>query len=159
MRKIIILLIAFLTGFLLSSCASAPKKLRCNFYVTEEMTKKNIYLPDTTANSIDNYMRVSEEWKKIPKTKNGNLDHSAAYKAAKAGKIVIASYNTGTSSNGHVVIVSGKKKMEWSSKYNANVPYAKGSINGSKPKLTLLSYQFSADKQPRMNYYIYQKKK
>lgn len=158
MRKAILFTAVFILALLISSCAKTGR-LRCNLYVTQQMEKKNIYLPDTTANAIDNYMSASQEWTKIPRTAKGGLDHSAAHKAAKSGNTVLASYNAGAGENGHIVIINGKKKMEWSAKYNANVPYASGSVNGKKPEIMLLSYQFSADKQPKMNYYIYVKKK
>ncbi|MCL2335255.1 MAG: hypothetical protein FWC57_04250 [Endomicrobia bacterium] len=139
----------------LASCAAGNGSLRCNLYVIDEMNKKEIWLPRKDANEIDSYMKKSSKWKLIPRTANGRLDHAKAYEYAKAGKTVIASYNTGTSANGHVAIVNGKKPMAWSKGYKAYVPYATGSVRGRDPETTTLAYQFSADKEPRMSYFVY----
>ncbi|MDR2427053.1 MAG: hypothetical protein LBD46_07765 [Endomicrobium sp.] len=122
------------------------------------MKEKKIYLPRSSANDIDIYLKSSRHWEKIPTTPAGKLNHKVAYNAAKSGKYVLAAYNGGAKS-GHIAIVNGKKEMSYSKNYNAYVPYALGSVRGRKPKLIPLSYQFSADKEPKINYYIYNKQK
>ena len=139
------------------SCA-AKKDLRCNFHVIDLMKEKNIYLPASNANDIDIYLKSSSEWERIPKIDNDKLNHKSAYAAAKSGRIVLAVYNTGTQKNGHIVMVAGDKTMAWSGGYNAYVPYASGSVQGRKPEVLPLSYQFSADKEPKINYFIYNQK-
>ena len=137
-------------------CAAKQKNLRCNLYVIDVLKTKNIYLPSSSANDIDGYLKKSPLWKKIPKKSDGKLDHLSAYNAAKSAKYVLATYNGGNK-NGHVAIVNGKKGMSFSKSYNAYVPYAVGSVRGREPELLPLSYQFSADKEYGMNYFIYQK--
>ncbi len=135
-----------------AGCAKHPD---CNVQVIKQMSKKNIYLPDASANEISYYLKNSDRWKLIPRDKSGKPDHFNAHKAARAGHTVLAVYNTGNEESGHVAILNGKKDMFWSSKYNAYVPYAYGSVKGSKPKTIPLSYQFSYDKEPMVDYYIY----
>ncbi|WP_424245252.1 hypothetical protein Dip510_000284 [Elusimicrobium posterum] len=94
--------------FVLAGC-SAARKPHCNLHVIDLMNKKNIYLPDTNANGLDNYLKRSSEWTRIPRKSNGKLDHNAAYKAARKGT-VLATYNTGNNNSGHVVMVYGKKR-------------------------------------------------
>lgn len=147
----------FLIGILISflcACASTPK---CNIYVIDELSKKDIYIPEGNANQIYNYLSKSPDWQTAERTASGRLNHPAAYAAAKDKKTVVAAYHSGSKASGHVVTVYGKKKMAYSPAFGAEVPYVKGSRNGSKPTINLLSYQFSAKKEPRMNYFIYKK--
>lgn len=130
--------------------------LRCNLYVRDIMREKNIYLPSSSANDIYIYLHSCSLWRKIPRAANGKLNHKAAYAAAKSGKYVLAAYNGGRK-NGHVAIVDGRKGFFYSKGYNDYVPYACGSVKGRTPELVPLSYQFSADKEPAMNYFIYEK--
>ncbi|WP_428897040.1 hypothetical protein Dip518_000825 [Parelusimicrobium proximum] len=158
-KKLIQISIVFSLGLLLSACATGGKrKLQCNLHVINLMNQRKIYLPDRDANGLDRYLRTSPEWKKIAKLPNGRLDHKTAHKYAGSGKVVLATYNTGTKASGHIVMVYGKKGMTWSRGFNSNVPYASGSIQGRKPSITPLSEQFSASKEPKMNYYLYVKK-
>lgn len=152
-----IIVISIFISVLLAACGGS-KMLRCNLHVIEVMSQRNIYIPQTNANGIDNYLKKSSDWTTIPKLKNKKLDHGAAYKAARSGKTVLAAYNTGSGKSGHIVVIYGKKKMQWSQTFKAQVPYASGSVQGRNPSITLLSQQFSADKEPKMNYYIYNKK-
>jgi len=144
--------------FILASAlffASCAKNLRCNLYVIDEMDKKNIYVPHKDANYIDSYLKKSKKWKMLARTAKGRLNHAKAYGFAKAGKTVIVSYNAGPGCNGHVAIVDGTKQMIWSPKFGASVPYASGSVRGRDPESLPLSRQFSADKEPAMNYFVY----
>jgi hypothetical protein len=75
---------------------------------------------------------------------------------AKKKKIVLRVYNSGTrNKNGHIVEVSRKKAMAWSKSFNCYVPYVWGSFDGKKPNILLLSRHFKANKEPKMNYYVY----
>ena len=129
--------------------------MHCNLYVIDQMSKKNIYLPDTNANGIDSYLKSSKQWQQIARKSNGRLDHETSYKAAKKGKTVLVTYNTGNNSNGHIAVVYGKKKMAHSKNYNAYVPYVNGAVKGKKAGISLLSYQFARDKESKMNYFLY----
>jgi hypothetical protein len=142
-------------SILLAACFAANKNLKCNLYVIDAMKKKKVYLPHQSANNLAAYLESSPQWKKIPRTSKGKLNHKAAYNAAKSGKNVLASYS-GKTKNGHIVVISAKKEPVYSKKYNAYVPYAHGSVNGNKPKLLPLSYQFSADKEPKIDYFVYE---
>ncbi|ACC97850.1 hypothetical protein Emin_0289 [Elusimicrobium minutum Pei191] len=142
---------------ILAACATGGRQLKCNIHVIDLTKQRGIYLPNTTANGIDNYLKTSPKWQKIPRKSNGKLNHDSAYEAARKGKTVLATYNTGNSRNGHIVMVYGKKKPAWSNTFKAVVPYSSGSVQGKKPKITLLSYQFRAEHEPKMNYYIYLK--
>ncbi|MCL2145531.1 MAG: hypothetical protein FWH43_08595 [Endomicrobia bacterium] len=156
MKKYTILLYCiFALVFIFQACSAANKNLKCNLYVIDAVKKKNIYLPSSNANDIDVYLKSSPQWVKIPKLGNGKLNHKAAYDAAKSGKTVIASYNTGNEKNGHVALVDASKPMTFSKNYGAYVPYASGSVQGRKPELLPMSYQFSADKEPKMSYFMY----
>jgi len=141
--------------FLFAACAPKPA-LKCNLHVIEEMSARRIYLPDKNANELDAYLKKSKDWQLIPKT-NNKLNHEAAYKAAKSGRAVLASYPAGKRS-GHIVVIHGKKKPAWSNSWRAAVPYTSGSRNGEKVKIKPLSYQFSKDKEPAINYFIYVRK-
>jgi hypothetical protein len=154
MNKCIFYLCSLAFIVLFPSCFGKNDNL-CNLYVIDIMKEKNIYLPSSGANDIDIYLERSADWEKIPRI-DGKLNHKAAYSAAKSGKYVLATYNGGKRS-GHIAIVNGKKGMTQSKNYNAYVPYASGSVHGRKPELIPLSYQFSADKEPKMTYYIYKK--
>jgi len=120
------------------------------------MKQKHIYLPQANANGLDNYLKNSKDWIKVPRV-NGKLDHAAAYNAAKNGRAALVTYNTGAGRSGHIAEVSGKKKPAWSPSYNSLVPYVDGTVNGRSAGLSLLSKQFSAGKEKKMNYYIYKK--
>ncbi|MDR1942459.1 MAG: hypothetical protein LBQ47_09050 [Endomicrobium sp.] len=135
------------------SCAVG--KLQCSDYVINSLYERKIYLPKTSANGLDFHMRASQQWRLIKRTPKGKLDHQSAFTAAKSGLTVICAYNTGSSKSGHVAVVDGKKQMFWSDKYKASVPYVSGSVEGRKPVTEPLSYQFSADKEPKMSYYVY----
>jgi len=141
--------------FIISGCA-ATSQPKCNIHVINLMQKKNIYLPDTSANGLDNYLRNSKDWTRLPR-KDGRLDHKTAYAAAKSGKTVLAAYNSGAQKSGHIVEIYGSRPMRWSKSFNAYVPYSSGSVNGKKARVTPLSDQFGADKEPKMNYYVYKK--
>ena len=136
------------------ACSAKSSGLRCNLYVIDVMKEKQIYLPSSSANDIDIYLKSSAKWEKIPRTASGKLNHKGAYDAAKSGKYVLATYNGGAK-NGHVAIVNGKKGLAQSKSYNAYVPYAIGSVRGREPELVPISYQFNADKEPKMSYFIY----
>lgn len=149
-------LLLFMAALLLAAgCASRP--LKCNIHVIELMDKRGIHLPNTNANNLDNYLRKSPDWQRIPKLKNGKLNHQAAYKAARSRKAVLLAYHSGSGKSGHIVMVYKKKKPIWSNNFKAKVPYVSGSVQGRKAKITPLSNQFSPDKEPRMNYYMYKK--
>jgi hypothetical protein len=154
MNKLIFYFCSFVFIVMFASCFGKNDNL-CNLYVIDVMKGKKIYLPSSSANDIDVYLKSSPDWKTIPRIA-GKLDHKAAHNAAKSGKYVLATYNGGKRS-GHIAIVNGKKSMAQSKNYNAYVPYASGSVRGRKPELLPLSYQFSADKEPQMSYYIYKK--
>ena len=138
-----------------AACATGNKTLKCNLHVIKEMSTRRIYLPDANANELDAYLKSSKDWRLIPK-KNNKLDHGSAYKSAKAGGSVLASYPG--KRNGHIVVVYGRKKPEWSNSWKADLPYVSGSRMGEKVKIKLLSYQFSKDKEPRINYFVYIKR-
>jgi len=121
------------------------------------MKQKNIYLPQTNADGLDNYLKTSKDWIKVPRA-NGKLDHQSAYLAAKTGRTTLATYNTHSGRSGHIAEVYGKKKMQWSMGFNALVPYVNSTVNGRKPEISLLSQQFKPSKEKYMNYYIYNKK-
>jgi len=148
-----------LFSFLLQSCAArraAP--LQCNVYVINQMSKKNINLPNADANGLDRYMSSSSNWKKISRLSKNKLNHKEAHKLAKSGKIVIAAYNTRSKRSGHIAIVSGKKSLYWSNSFKTYVPHVDGSVNGKPAKITPLSQQFSPSKESNMNYFVYLKK-
>lgn len=148
----------FLSVFLISALFiyfGCVRTLKCNIYITEQMTKRNIYLPDTNASDIERYLSSSQDWYLIPRMPNGKLDHQSAYTASKSGKTVIAAYNPGSGKSGHLALINSKKPLFWSSNYNAYVPYASGSVRGRKAEITPLSYQFSPDKEPEIKYYVY----
>jgi len=149
------LFITILSILLCAGCATGNKTNKCNLHAINEMSARRIYLPDATANELDAYLKSSKDWKLIPK-KNNKLDHGSAYKSAKAGGSVLASYPG--KSNGHIVVVYGKKKPQWSDSWKADLPYVSGSRQGEEVKIKLLSYQFSKDKEPHINYFIYIKK-
>ncbi|GHT40388.1 hypothetical protein FACS189437_05910 [Bacteroidia bacterium] len=153
MKKTLSLLCA---AALLSGCVATGNAPYCNQYVIALMKQKNIYLPQTSANGLDNYLKNSKEWARVPRV-NGRLDHAAAHKAAKKGRTVLAAYNTGTGRSGHIAEVYGKKAMRKSTSFNAFVPYVNGTVNGSKPAVMLMSQQFHASKERQINYYIYKK--
>ncbi|MGB2578700.1 hypothetical protein AAIR98_000619 [Elusimicrobium simillimum] len=155
MRQIKLLLIL---PFILTLYACGSKSLHCNLHVIDLMKQRGIYLPNTTANGIDKYLQTSPKWYRITRLQNGKLNHASAYEEARKGKTVLATYNTGTAANGHIVMIYGKKKMQWSSTFKASVPYASGSVKGRKASITLLSQQFSAAKEPKMSYYVYKDK-
>ncbi|MDR0291935.1 MAG: hypothetical protein LBI01_04110 [Elusimicrobium sp.] len=142
---------------LLSACAATSAAPSCNLYVIALMKQKNIYLPQANANGLDNYLKDSKDWIKVPRI-NGKLNHKAAYLAANTGRVALATYNTHSGRSGHIAEVYGKKKMEWSMGFNALVPYVNSTVNGRKPGVSLLSQQFKPSKESRMNYYIYDKK-
>ena len=154
MRKTLLLLCM---AALLSACASTGSAPSCNLYVISLMKQKHIYLPQANANGLDNYLKNSKDWIKVPRI-NGKLDHQSAYLAAKTGRATIATYNTGSGRSGHIAEVYGKKRMQWSMGFNALVPYVDGTVNGRRPEISLLSQQFQPSKEKKINYYIYDKK-
>jgi hypothetical protein len=146
--------VVLLAAVLAYSCTAG--RLQCSDYVIKTLSERKIRLPQTSANGLDVHMRNSPQWRPIKRTPKGKLDHQAAFTAAKSGLTVICAYNTGNSKSGHVAVVNGKKQMFWSDKYNDYVPYVSGSAEGRKPAVEPLSFQFSSDKEPKMNYYVYQ---
>jgi len=161
MKKQAIGLTILIIAFFLGACAtirtapSASRPLRCNLDAVAELKDRNITLPCLSANEIDDYLRNSPDWKLIARI-NGKLDHGAAYIAARSRKAIVVTYNSRNAKrSGHIAVVSGHKPMAYSPSFGTDVPYAWGSVNGADPELTLLSYQFSADKEPYMNYYVY----
>jgi hypothetical protein len=123
--------------------------------VINQLSKKGIHLPYHNANGLDRYMISSPNWKQIPRLSKKKLDHKEAYKLVRAGKIVIATYNTHSKKSGHIAILANRKIMYWSKSFNAYVPFVDGSINGKPAKITPLSKQFSSDKEINMNYFAY----
>ena len=153
MKKTLLLLCA---GACLAACASTGGTPDCNIYVIALMKEKHIYLPQANADGLDNYLKASPDWIKVPR-KNGKLDHVTAYNAAKNGRATLVTYNTQSARSGHIAEVYGKNKMAWSESFNALVPYTKGKVNGGSPGVFLLSRQFRPGHEKQMNYYIYKK--
>lgn len=153
MKKFNIFLVGFyIVTLLLASCAA--RSLKCNIHVLDLLKQENIYIPHSDANGIDRYLKSSKDWHTLERLPNGKLDHQSAYTAAKSGKIVVATYNGGKNS-GHIVLVVGDRKMVYSGSFKAYVPYASGSVQGKDAEITPISYQFSADKEPKMTYFVY----
>lgn len=138
------------------ACATPGRKLQCNLHVINLMAARGIYLPQADANGLDRYLRGSPQWQTLPKN-DGHLDHNAAYKYAKKGKAVLLAYNTGTSASGHIVMVYGKKGMQYSNAWKTTVPYISGSLQGRAPAVALMSAHFNPAKEKRMSYYLYLK--
>jgi len=137
-----------------SGASGTAHHRHCNLFVIHEMQKRGIHLPSSSANAIDVHLKNSRDWRQIPRLRSGRLDHAAAHNAARRN-VVLVSYNSGSSRSGHVAIVEGRMPMGWSNSFNANVPHASGPVRGSRPKTVLLSFQFAANKEPRMNYFVY----
>ena len=138
----------------------------CNMYTRDQLLKQGIYMPPgQNANQIKDHMDNNpENWEKIPRQTDekgnptGHLDHQAAHDAAKNGDTVVVVYknpNPSPEEHGHIAQVEGTAEMQPSGKWgNIQVP----SINGynssdDKIKTESLSWQFTPDKEPNMDYY------
>ncbi|MDR0822317.1 MAG: hypothetical protein LBN20_00855 [Endomicrobium sp.] len=157
-KRIKFLFLIALVFILMSACAARRSPLQCNTYVINQMSKQRVYLPQANANGLDNYMSKSSNWKKIPRLSNKKLNHKEAHKLVRAGKIVIVTYNTHSKRSGHIALLAGKRFMYWSQGFKADVPYVDGSLNGKPASITPLSHQFSPNKEPNMNYFVYAKR-
>ena len=134
--------------------AQAQRQRHCNLYVIYSMAHRGIHLPRTNANGLDNYLRNSPNWEIIPR-QNGRLNHQAAFNEARRGRTVLVTYNSRSAQSGHIAVICARQPKTWSPSYNANVPYASGSVRGRRPATIPLSHQFAASREPNMAYFVY----
>ena len=142
----------------------------CNFYARNRLLNEGIYMPpEQNANQIKDYVDNNPQvWEKIPRKKDDenrptkHLNHQAAYKAAANGDTVIVVYkNPDLADHGHIALVDGQKEMRLSEKWhNIKLPTIDG-YNSSHKKIETesLSWQFTQDREPDMDYYRYIGKK
>ncbi len=139
----------------------------CNIYARDRMLKKGIYMPPgQSANQMIEHMESHpESFEKLPKKNDadGNptlLDHQQAQDLSKKGHTVVATYhNPSDEDHGHIAIVNGKAGMKKSGSehWGTNVPSVDGYNTTEKHIIEgqSLSWQFSKDREPRMDYYVF----
>lgn len=147
----------------------------CNAYARQKFAENGKAFGNTndknnTGPTANQYAEIAEKdssFKKIPHTKDGKLDHNAAAKAAKEGKLVAAIWqNPVKTEPGHIAFVDKSGKMEDSSSYGVKVPVMDGYLREipggpEKPSIPIhdvtneyhFGYHFSK-KRKGVEYYI-----